>query len=305
MGKPPLPCRVTAENGATKDHTLTVTRAEISDDPSLSSITVTPRNIIGFDPDRLSYHVGVANSVTQATINVTETVAISTYRTTPDDADANTPGIQVNLSDGANPVTITVTAEDGNTTRDYTVSVNRGVDTVFGWKAVDDLDGLIAAGNDSSVGIWSDSTTMWIADFEDMKIYAYRMSDKARDSDKDFNTLSAAGNDSPRGIWSDGATMWVADATDEKIYAYRMSNKAHDSGKDFTTLDAAGNDNPTGIWSDGATMWVSDLDDEKIYAYRMSDQARRQRQGLRHTGRRRQSQPHRHLVRRRDHVGCR
>ena len=274
VGETTVTLRVTAENGATKDHTLTVTRPEISDDPSLSSITVTPRDIIGFDPDRLSYHVGVANSVTQATINFTATVAVSTFRTTPDDADANTPGIQVNLSDGANPVTITVTAEDGNATRDYTVSVNRGVDTVFGWKAVDDLDGLIAAGNEYPIGIWTDGATIWVADLVDEKIYAYRMSDKARDSDKDFNTLSAAGNEHSRGIWSDGATMWVADSTDNKIYAYRMSDKARDDGKDFETLFAAGNTEPRGIWSDGATMWVADSADDKIYAYRMSDKAR-------------------------------
>ena len=115
---------------------------------------------------------------------------------------------------------------------------------------------------------------MWVADLTDEKLYAYRMSDKARDSGKDFDTLSAAGNTTPRGIWSDGTTMWVADDNDGKIYAYRMSDKARDSGNDFDTLDAAGNNAPTGIWSDGTTMWVADSGDDKIYAYRMSGKAR-------------------------------
>ena len=85
--------------------------------------------------------------------------------------------------------------------------------------------------------------------------YAYRMSDKVRDSGKDFGTLSAAGNDDPYGIWSDGTTMWVAGLTDRKLYAYRMSDKARDSARDFDTPLAAGNKDPLGIWSDGTTMW--------------------------------------------------
>ena len=75
------------------------------------------------------------------------------------------------------------------------------------------------------------------------------MSDKARDSSKDFDTLSAAGNTNPRGIWSNGTTMWVSDQTTDKIYAYNMSDKARDSSKDFDTLSAAGNNVPNDIWS--------------------------------------------------------
>ena len=88
--------------------------------------------------------------------------------------------------------------------------------------------------NGYPTGIWSDGTTMWIADFEDAKLYAYRMSDRSRDSGKDF-TLDAA-NGSPVGIWSDGTTMWASDFSDAKLYAYRMSDRSRDSGKDFNTL---------------------------------------------------------------------
>ena len=61
--------------------------------------------------------------------------------------------------------------------------------------------------NDNPAGIWSDGTTMWVADStQTQKIYAYRLSTtKARDTGKDFNTLDAASNnDNPAGIWSDG-----------------------------------------------------------------------------------------------------
>ena len=137
-----------------------------------------------------------------------------------------------------------------------------------------DFNTLAAAGNGGPAGIWSDNTTMWVADYSDDKIYAYNLSTKARDSAKDFNTLAAAGNEGPAGIWSDNTTMWVADYSDDKIYAYNLSTKARDSAKDFNTLAAAGNEGPAGIWSDNTTMWVADYSDEKIYAYNLSTKAR-------------------------------
>ena len=68
-----------------------------------------------------------------------------------------------------------VTAEDSTTDEEYTVSINRGVTDDYGWKAVADLDGLLAAGNADAQGIWSDDTTIWVADFTDAKVYSYNM----------------------------------------------------------------------------------------------------------------------------------
>ncbi len=132
-------------------------------------------------------------------------------------------------------------------------------------------DFTLAAANGYPTGIWSDGTTMWVADFEDAKLYAYRMSDRSRDSGKDF-TLDAA-NGSPVGIWSDGTTMWASDFSDGKLYAYRMSDRSRDSGKDFNTLSAAGNKFPEGIWSDGTTMWVADTGNDTVFAYDLSTRA--------------------------------
>ena len=132
-------------------------------------------------------------------------------------------------------------------------------------------DFTLDAANDYPTGIWSDGTTMWVADFEDHKLYAYRMSDRSRDSGKDF-TLDAD-NGSPVGIWSDGTTMWASDFTDAKLYAYRMSDRSRDSGKDFNTLSAAGNKFPEGIWSDGTTMWVADTGNDTVFAYDLSTRA--------------------------------
>ncbi|MCY3765235.1 MAG: fibronectin type III domain-containing protein [Gemmatimonadetes bacterium] len=142
-----------------------------------------------------------------------------------------------------------------------------------------DINTLGAAGNDEPEGIWSDGTTMWVADDQfggDEKIYAYAMASGDRDPGKDFDTLDDAGNGEPEGIWSDGTTMWVADDPwfGEKIFAYTLATRARDPDKDINTLEAAANDNPEGIWSDGSTMWVADMSDEKIYAYTMATGAR-------------------------------
>ena len=237
-----------------------------SGDATLSALSVSPRDIIGFDGGRTSYEVGVDSSVMQATVSATANDAAAMVAFAPQDADANVEGHHVNLSAGRNVVTVTVTAENGST-QDYTVSVNRGVTAGTGWQAGADLDGLIAAGNSRPHGIWSDGTTVWVADWNDNKLYAYRLSDGMRDADRDM-TL-AASNPSPYGIWSDETTVWVADRTKDKLYAYNLSDGMREDARDIT-LDTD-NDDAYGIWSDGATIWVADQRDSKVYAYNLSD----------------------------------
>ena len=137
-----------------------------------------------------------------------------------------------------------------------------------------DFSGLRSAGNTGPQGIWSDGTTMWVADIIDDKIYAYDLATGARVPGNDFDTLKAVGDTWPLGIWSDGTTMWVVGFFDKKIYAYDLATKARVSGKDFDTLITAANFAPLGIWSDGVTMWVTDFQDGKIYAYDLATKAR-------------------------------
>ena len=67
--------------------------------------------------------------------------------------------------------------------------------------AGEDFTTLTAAGNDHPAGIWSDGTTMWVADSQDGKLYAYRMSDRSRDAGKDFPLWMM-----PSGLeWAQGA----------------------------------------------------------------------------------------------------
>ena len=130
-------------------------------------------------------------------------------------------------------------------------------------------DFSLATENADPRGVWLNTTTMWVADQVDKKIYAYNLATNDRDSSKDF-TLDTE-NGGAEGIWSNGTTMWVADHEDDKIYAYKMSDRTRDSAKDFNTLDAAKNESPSGIWSNGTTMWVADWDDGKLYAYDLDD----------------------------------
>ena len=126
------------------------------------------------------------------------------------------------------------------------------------------------ADNTFPTGMWSDSTTMWVADQTADKIFAYHMSNMSRYPDNDFPLH--ADNTDPFGIWSDGTTMWVVDNVDIKIYAYKMLDKSRDDTKDFDTLSIS---QPAGIWSDCTTMWVSErfVHNPKIFAYNLATKA--------------------------------
>lgn len=127
--------QVTAENGATKAYTITVTRAKSSNADLaglvLSSGDITPSFVPG------TYKANVDYSVSSVTI--TPTVADTAYATVtvhlydgdgasvsgPHTVENNTASPSLPLRVGNNTITVVVTAQDG-TTRTYTVSVTRG-----------------------------------------------------------------------------------------------------------------------------------------------------------------------------------
>ena len=144
---------------------------------------------------------------------------------------------------------------------------------------------LDAAGNNTPTGLWSDGSTMWVADFDDSKIYAYDMATKARVEDKEFDTLASSSsqeddNSNPKGIWSDGATMWVSDENATRVFAYDMTTKARVKAKEFrvparVVFTQLGSHLETDsrfqdIWSDGnGTMWLVSDAQNSAYAYRI------------------------------------
>ncbi len=73
-----------------------------------------------------SYTRTVANNVAQVTVEPQPLQSKATATvTTPPDADTGAAGHQVNLGAGDNSVTITVTAQDDSTTKDYTLTITR------------------------------------------------------------------------------------------------------------------------------------------------------------------------------------
>ena len=264
---------VTAENGSVKNYTVAVTRPPRSGDNNLQSLSVSDAALWpAFLPIGARYTANVDHAVAATTVTASARHPAATLALSPPDADANTIGHQVVLSEGNNIITVTVTASNGDT-KDYVLTIRRASIGMTGWNPLRDFD--LVSTNTAPRGIWSDGETIWVADNEDDKLYAYNLADGRRlASSSDFNTLKAAGNEQPRGLWSDGETMWVSDNGDDKIYAYNLSSTSHVSTNDFTL--ASTNTAPRGIWSDGETMWVADdgATTNRVYAYNMADKMR-------------------------------
>ncbi len=207
-----------------------------------------------FDPDEHSYSRDVPSRAVQAAVQAYPRQKLATVSFSPEDSDPNLQGYQTGLQTGANTVTITVLAQDGRTSEQYTVTINRASDEPFGWNVFDDFDALDTAGNNSASGIASDGSTMWVADDLDLKLYAYDLETKSPDPDRDVPLDTA--QRAPGGVWTNGATIWVYDVAGRKVYAYDAVTGQRDESKD---LDWPEDITPFhfGVWSDGDTMWFS------------------------------------------------
>ncbi|NIK78515.1 hypothetical protein FHS15_003653 [Paenibacillus castaneae] len=108
---------VTAEDGTTNKYTVIVTRAQSTDatlsELSLSGATLSPT----FASGTLTYTANVANNVTSTTVSASTSDAVATIAA----ADLGSKQLIV----GENTFTVHVTAEDGITNKNYTVTVTR------------------------------------------------------------------------------------------------------------------------------------------------------------------------------------
>ena len=100
-----------------------------NNDADLSDLTVDGTSVDGFAADTTSYTVTVDHDTAQVTAAVTKSDSNATVEYDPTDADtsASAIGYQVNLAGGKTEVTVTVTAQDGTTTKVYTVDFHRPV----------------------------------------------------------------------------------------------------------------------------------------------------------------------------------
>ncbi|MYI68384.1 MAG: hypothetical protein F4103_06430, partial [Boseongicola sp. SB0673_bin_14] len=133
-GENVIKARVTAEDGTTtKTYTVTVTRAAAaSADATLSALALSEGTLDpAFDPVIETYAASVANAAVEVTVTATANHAGATVEWLDGDdaaladADDAADGHQARLEEGENVVKMKVTAEDGTTTRTYTVTVTR------------------------------------------------------------------------------------------------------------------------------------------------------------------------------------
>ena len=165
VGSSVITVEVTAEDDSTtRTYTATVTRAEpptpeLSDDATLNALTLSGIDFGTFDSTTSSYTAQVANSVSQMTLTPTVSDSGASYVVKlggVEDDDR-----EISLAVGSNVITIEVTAEDGETTRTYTVTVTRAEPP----STDASLSGLTLSGID--FGTFASATTSYTADVSD------------------------------------------------------------------------------------------------------------------------------------------
>ena len=267
---------ITVSDGTdSRAYTITVVKIDVdalSDDATLSSLSVDGAAVAGFAADMHDYELRVDNDVASVTVAAVAAEPVAQVEITPADADPDTEGHQVALDEGPNTVTVTVAATDGLATAAYTLAISRPY-SPFAWMEPFDRDGF-GEGRHRLAYLWSNGATVWVSEPAEDSIEAYELASGERQGSEVIGGLEDAGNEWARGVWSDGDTMWVADHEDGKLYAYELDGGARVLGSDIDTLAAAGNSEPRGVWSDGDTMWVVDAGDAKLYAYELDGGAR-------------------------------
>ena len=118
---------VTAQDGTTNTYRVTVTKLRPSADATLSGLSLSgvPDARLGFSSEEVDYDVDVANGLEETTVSFVKGNAGATVVVNKggvEDADRVVP-----LDVGENEITVVVTAEDGQTIKTYTVTVDRAV----------------------------------------------------------------------------------------------------------------------------------------------------------------------------------
>ena len=127
-------------------------------------------------------------------------------------------------------------------------------------------DVLVAAGNTAPTGLWSDGETLWVTDYWQWKVFAYRLSDKVRVEEKEFDLMDDSTPYAGYGLWSDRETVLLASPFYDRVVAHSLATGAQQADR-TVDLSADGIDSPNGLWSDGESMWVVIERDNRIYAY--------------------------------------
>ena len=254
--------------------TIEANDVPLSNDATLSTLSLSGIDIGAFSSGTTDYSVIVEYDVASTTVTADPnddgaSVAVA-------DANGVTYGTsrQVSLSSGDNEITVTVTAEDENAMKVYTVTVTRSEPDVAWGERLPDRD-IVLDSDAIPTGLWADDTNAWvISDCNVGEVAVYALSDGSKQDELSFTLADWSG--CATALWSNGATLWVADFFSNGVRAYRLSDGARQSDQDLDrdAMLAAGNTIPSGLWSNGEIMWVADHSAGKVFAYRLSDWAR-------------------------------
>ena len=154
---------VTATHGGTAvgSATVTIRASDIpSDDASLASLVLSDVDIGTFSPEATDYAAQVPSELSSTTVTVAANDAGAVVEIA--DVVGSTLGETrtVRLEEGGNAITVTVTAEDGATTRAYRVAVARAYAAAWG-EPLPQRDIELGA-RASPTGLWSDGETLWV-----------------------------------------------------------------------------------------------------------------------------------------------
>ena len=268
---------VTASHGGQSVGSATITieanDTPPSNDATLSSLALSGVDIGAFNSGTTGYSAIVGYDVSSTTVTADPNDDGASVTIADANGSAQGTSRAVSLSSGDNAVIVTVIAEDGTTTKVYTVTVTRAEPNVSWGQRLPDRD--IPLGQSAKpTDLWSDGSKVWvITDWETGQVQVYSLADGALQSGLGF-TLT--GTVFPAALWSDGQTLWVADSSAGRVLAYLLSDGSRLPAQDFdqAVMSVAGNSRPSGLWSDGQTMWVADFSASKVFAYRLSDKAR-------------------------------
>ncbi len=126
FGDNPISIVVTAQDGSTtKTYTLTVTRP-LSSNADLSGLTVSQGSLSpAFAAGTTTYSNSVGSDILSMTVTPIAADTGSAITVNGTSTPSGTASSTINLNAGNNTITIAVTAQDGLTTKTYTITVNR------------------------------------------------------------------------------------------------------------------------------------------------------------------------------------
>lgn len=118
---------VTAQDGETKkSYVITVSRAAARDNASLETLTLNEGEVeFAFKPEVTKYTLNVGSSVGSVTVNPTLQDCGAAVKVNGKLNENGTASEPVELKVGSNVISVEVTAQDGKTTKLYTITINR------------------------------------------------------------------------------------------------------------------------------------------------------------------------------------